>query len=81
MWLAWDKIIRESPPSALPPGLTPEDQLLYISGCYFLGKGRELAGENAQSLETMARLAPEFRKMQFVKVRRALLGTDSTLDF
>ncbi|KAM5341440.1 hypothetical protein ACJ41O_014471 [Fusarium nematophilum] len=55
-------------PSRTPAGLTPEDQLLHVCGCYFIGQGRELQGENAQSLETMAKLAPDFRKMQFVKV-------------
>lgn len=69
MWLAWNKAIKESTPSELPPGLSPEDQLLYVCGCYFIGQGRELQGENAASLDTMAKTAPDFRKMQFVKVR------------
>ncbi|KAI8649199.1 DAO domain-containing protein [Fusarium keratoplasticum] len=67
MWLAWNKAIKESTPSELPPGLSPEDQLLYVCGCYFIGQGRELQGENAASLDTMAKTAPDFRKMQFVK--------------
>ncbi|KAM6529208.1 hypothetical protein FALCPG4_007354 [Fusarium falciforme] len=67
MWLAWNKAIKESTPSEFPPGLNPEDQLLYVFGCYFIGQGRELQGENAASLDTMAKTAPDFRKMQFVK--------------
>lgn len=68
MWLDWDKTIQESSPSQLPLGLTPEDKLLHVSGCYFIGEGRELRGEHLTSLETMAKLAPDFRTMQFVKV-------------
>lgn len=68
MWLDWDKTIQESCLSQLPPGLTPEDKLLHVSGCYFIGEGRELRGEHRTSLETMAKLAPDFRNMQFVKV-------------
>ncbi|KPM45240.1 hypothetical protein AK830_g1280 [Neonectria ditissima] len=67
MWLAWDKAIAESAPSKLPPGLTSDDKLLHVCGCYFIGEGRELQGYNAECLETMAKTAPEFRKMQFVK--------------
>ncbi|KAM0415764.1 hypothetical protein ACHAPT_013269 [Fusarium lateritium] len=70
IWLAWNKAIKESNPSELPPGLRPQDQLLYVCGCYFIGEGRELQGENAASLDTMAKSPPDFRKMQFVKNNR-----------
>ncbi|KAH6974176.1 FAD dependent oxidoreductase [Ilyonectria sp. MPI-CAGE-AT-0026] len=65
VWLTWDKAIKESDPSQLPPGLTPEDKLFYVCGCYFFGEGRNMHGDNAESLKTMARTAPEFRNMQF----------------
>ncbi|KND91998.1 L-pipecolate oxidase [Tolypocladium ophioglossoides CBS 100239] len=67
VWLSWNKRIAESGPSDLPAGLTPEDKLLDMCGCYFLAAGPTLRGSYAESLDTMERTAPEFRKMQFVK--------------
>ncbi|ORY56985.1 FAD dependent oxidoreductase [Pseudomassariella vexata] len=67
MWLAWDKTIKEVNPASLPQGLTPEDKLFYVCGCYFMGEGLTLEGENKDSLDTMTKTAPDFRKMLFVK--------------
>lgn len=67
-WLSWDKAVKESDPSLLPPGLTPEDRLFFNCGSYFLAEGAELRDYYAQSLATMEKTAPEFRKMQFIKV-------------
>ena len=67
-WLSWNKEIAESNLSQLPDGLTPEDKLFYICGSYFLAEGPELPDYYADSLRTMEKTAPEFRKMQFVKV-------------
>lgn len=68
-WLSWNKAITEAGPKDLPEGLTPEDKLFYNCGCYFLAEGPELRDYYADSLTTMEATAPEFRKMQFVKVR------------
>ena len=68
LWLAWNESIQNSTPTELPAGLTHDDKLLYVSGCYFLGQGREMQGYNAECLELMGRTAPDFREMQFVKV-------------
>lgn len=68
MWLSWNKEIGESSPSDLPAGLVPEDGLLYICGSYFLAEGGTMDKFYAESLEFMERTAPDFRKMQFVKV-------------
>lgn len=56
--------------------MTPEDKLFYICGSYFLAEGPELRDYYADSLKTMKKTAPEFRKMQFVKV-----CTPAILDF
>ena len=68
MWLSWNQAIQTSNSSDLPPGLTPEDQLLYICGCYFLTEGPTLRDYYDDSLRSMEKSAPEFRRMQFVKV-------------
>ncbi|KAJ4186392.1 hypothetical protein NW755_007687 [Fusarium falciforme] len=66
-WLSWNKAIAEANASDLPEGLTPEDKLFYICGSYFLAEGPELRDYYADSLKTMEKTAPEFRRMQFVK--------------
>ncbi|KAL6364493.1 hypothetical protein LRP88_01894 [Fusarium phalaenopsidis] len=66
-WLSWNKAITEANVSDLPKGLTPEDKLFYICGSYFLAEGPELRDYYADSLKTMEKTAPEFRRMQFVK--------------
>ncbi|KAM6510820.1 hypothetical protein FSOLCH5_011265 [Fusarium solani] len=66
-WLSWNKAITETKVSDLPEGLTPEDKLFYICGSYFLAEGPELRDYYADSLKTMEKTAPEFRRMQFVK--------------
>ncbi|KAJ3456574.1 hypothetical protein MRS44_016597 [Fusarium solani] len=66
-WLSWNKAITEANVSDLPEGLTPEDKLFYICGSYFLAEGPELRDYYADSLKTMEKTAPEFRRMQFVK--------------
>ncbi|KAL2673904.1 hypothetical protein Neosp_012348 [[Neocosmospora] mangrovei] len=66
-WLSWNKAITEANISDLPGSLTPEDKLFYICGSYFLAEGPELRDYYADSLKTMEKTAPEFRKMQFVK--------------
>lgn len=68
MWLSWNRRIAGSAPSELPKGLSPEDKLLYTCGSYFVAAGSELNQFYKESLETMERTAPEFRKMQFLKV-------------
>lgn len=68
IWLSWNKAIASSDPSSLPDGLTPEDTLIQICGCYFLAEGPTLNSFYKQSLDTMEKTAPDFRKMQFVKV-------------
>ncbi|KAJ9611974.1 hypothetical protein H2200_003569 [Cladophialophora chaetospira] len=67
MWLQWDKILQDSPESELPPGLTREDKLLDICGCYFLAEGPTLRSFYRQGLETSAKETPEWRELQFVK--------------
>ncbi|KAF4461055.1 sarcosine oxidase [Fusarium albosuccineum] len=67
LWLSWNKTIAESSSSELPEGLNPEDKLFYICGSYFLAEGPDLRDYYAESLDTMEKTAPEFRKMQFVK--------------
>jgi uncharacterized membrane protein len=68
IWLSWNKEIESSSPSDLPAGLTPKDKLLHICGSYFLAEGAKLQNFYAESLDTMKKTAPDFRKMQFVKV-------------
>jgi sarcosine oxidase/L-pipecolate oxidase len=68
IWLSWNKAIEESSPDDLPLGLTPEDKLLYTCGCYFLAEPQMFLDFEAKSLETMEKMSPELRKMQFVKV-------------
>lgn len=68
MWLSWNQAIQSARPSNLPAGLTPEDQLLYICGCYFAAEGPTLRDYYEDSLLTMEKTAPDFRKMQFIKV-------------
>ncbi|KAJ5214943.1 hypothetical protein N7468_010622 [Penicillium chermesinum] len=67
IWLSWNTRIKESAAADLPPGLSPEDQLLYLCGSYFLAEGSELRDFYKESLQTMQETAPDFRKMQFVK--------------
>ncbi|TPX13733.1 uncharacterized protein E0L32_005936 [Thyridium curvatum] len=66
-WLSWNKAVAELDASSLPEGLTPEDKLFLECGSYFLAEGPTLRDYYAESLETMGKTAPEFRKMQFVK--------------
>lgn len=79
-----------SSPSELPDGLTPEDKLLHVCGSYFLGEGTVLPEYYKESLAMMEKTAPDFRKMQFLKVgkvcdffnrvfNRADLGRRTTL--
>ncbi|KAJ5155578.1 hypothetical protein N7492_008381 [Penicillium capsulatum] len=67
IWLSWNESIKNARPSELPAGLTPEDQLLYICGCYFLAEGPTLRDYYADSLQSMGKSAPEFREKQFIK--------------
>jgi sarcosine oxidase/L-pipecolate oxidase len=67
-WVAWNKAIAEAGASDLPKGLTPEDKVFHNCGTYFLAEGAEMRDYYADSLDNMAKTAPEFRKMQFVKV-------------
>ncbi|KAF3002357.1 hypothetical protein E8E14_007986 [Neopestalotiopsis sp. 37M] len=67
MWLDWNKQIKDSRPDQLPGGLTPDDELLLITGSCFLSEGERLHEYYETSLSTMERTAPEFRRMQFVK--------------
>ncbi|KAH8696216.1 FAD dependent oxidoreductase [Talaromyces proteolyticus] len=67
IWQAWTDKIMASSPSELPDGLTPEDKLLHVCGSYFLGEGTVLRDYYRDSLVTMEKTAPEFRKMQFLK--------------
>ncbi|KAG2413370.1 hypothetical protein HFD88_002559 [Aspergillus terreus] len=66
-WVAWNKAIAEAGASDLPKGLTPEDKVFHNCGTYFLAEGAEMRDYYADSLDNMAKTAPEFRKMQFVK--------------
>lgn len=68
LWLSWNKQISQSAPSQLPAGLSPDDKMLHECGSYFIAEGAELRDFYRESLETMEKTAPEFRKMQFVKV-------------
>ena len=68
LWLSWNKKVAESSPSQLPDGLSPDDKLLYECGSFFLAEGAELRDFYRESLDTMERTAPAFRKMQFVRV-------------
>jgi hypothetical protein len=72
IWLAWNESIKNMSSSELPDGLTPEDKLLHVCGCYFLGEGREMLGYIAECLDLMGRTAPDFREMQFAKVGTTL---------
>ncbi|KAJ2971409.1 hypothetical protein NQ176_g7703 [Zarea fungicola] len=67
IWLEWTERIKTSLPSELPDGLTPEDKLLHVCGSYFLAEGTKLPAYYSDSLATMEKTAPEFRKMQFLK--------------
>jgi len=69
LWLSWNREISESSPSALPPGLTPDDKVLDLCGNFFLAEGQELQKFHMDSLSLMEKLEPECRKLQFVKVR------------
>ncbi|KPM38583.1 hypothetical protein AK830_g8002 [Neonectria ditissima] len=66
-WLSWNKAIAESKSDELPAGLSPEDKLFYVCGSYFLAEGPQLPPYYVESLATMEKTAPEFRKMQFLK--------------
>lgn len=68
MWLEWDRDIQTCPESDLPPGLSCEDKLLNICGCYFLAEGSTLRSFYREGLETSARETPQWRELQFVKV-------------
>ncbi|KIW17035.1 hypothetical protein PV08_04226 [Exophiala spinifera] len=67
LWLSWNREISESSPSALPPGLTPDDKVLDLCGNFFLAEGQELQKFHKDSLSLMEKLEPECRKLQFVK--------------
>ncbi|KEF51993.1 uncharacterized protein A1O9_11983 [Exophiala aquamarina CBS 119918] len=67
IWLQWNKEIRESSASNLPPGLTPDDKVIDLCGNYFLAHGRELEGFHKESLDMMQREAPQAREQQFIK--------------
>lgn len=54
--------------SELPDGLAPDDQLFHVCGSYFVAEGTVMQDYYERSLATMAKTAPEFRNMQFVKV-------------
>ncbi|OJJ07021.1 hypothetical protein ASPVEDRAFT_154944 [Aspergillus versicolor CBS 583.65] len=68
IWLQWNKEIRESDPSALPPSLTTEDELLTVCGLYNLADGDEMIDFYKTSLSSVEATAPKgFRDLQFVK--------------
>lgn len=69
IWLEWNRAIKESRPSDLPQPLTPEDELLILCGVYHLADGPDLAARYVDSLDTMAKTAPSYRDLQFIKVR------------
>jgi sarcosine oxidase / L-pipecolate oxidase len=72
MWLDWDRAIEGTSPALLPHGLTHDDKLINFCGCYYLGEGSELQPHYADSLEMTAKEAPEYRKLQFLKVSAPL---------
>lgn len=73
IWLSWNEHIANASPSQLPAGLAPDDKLLFVCGSYFLAEGSELRDFYRDSLDTMERTAPDFRKKQFVRVLRLIL--------
>jgi sarcosine oxidase/L-pipecolate oxidase len=68
IFLQWNEAIKNSAPSDLPAGLTPEDEVLNLCGSYFLAHGREMPVFFKESLEMMEKTAPSARALQFVKV-------------
>jgi sarcosine oxidase / L-pipecolate oxidase len=80
MWLDWNKQIKNSRPDQLPGGLTPDDELLLITGSCFLSEGERLHEYYETSLSTMERTAPEFRQMQFVKVCKSWINQKIGID-
>ena len=68
-WLQWNKDIKESRPSDLPQPLTPEDELLTTCGVYHLADGPGMIDRYVENLQVMEKTAPEFRDLQFIKVR------------
>ena len=68
MWLEWNKQVASTPQSQLPAGLSQDDELLLECGNYFIAEGSELRQFYAESLASMERTAPDFRKTQFVRV-------------
>lgn len=70
MWLDWNDAIANSAPDQLPPGVAQDDKLLLNCGCYYVAEGKEMRAYYADSLASIARTAPDFRKRQFVKVRQ-----------
>lgn len=75
-WLEWNQQIARSPPAELPSGLEPDDKLLHECGNCYIAEGPDLHQHFKNSLETMEREAPEYRKTQFLKVCDHLpLGT------
>jgi len=80
MWLQWDKAIQDTPESDLPPGLTHEDKLLNICGCYFLAEGPTLRSFYREGLETAAKETPQWRELQFVKVGHRTMHANKFLE-
>lgn len=69
IWLEWNRSIRESNPSELPHPLTPADELLTLCGVYHLADGPEMIDRYVENLSVMEKTAPDFRDLQFIKVR------------
>ena len=74
IWQEWTNKVLESSQSELPAGLSPDDRLLQICGSYFLCEEAELQGYYKDSLATMEKTAPEFRKTQFLKTGKVRLS-------
>ncbi|KAJ5362208.1 hypothetical protein N7541_003052 [Penicillium brevicompactum] len=70
MWLEWNEQVASTPQSQLPGGLSQDDELLLECGNYFIAEGSELRQFYAESLASMERTAPDFRKTQFVRGNR-----------
>lgn len=73
MWLEWNEQIARSSAADLPKGLASDDKLLYECGNCYIAEGPELHQHFKNSLATMEREAPEYRKTQFIKVWDSLV--------
>ncbi|RDL31799.1 Uncharacterized protein BP5553_09201 [Venustampulla echinocandica] len=79
IWLAWNKAIKTSAAADLPNGLTVDDQLLIECGCYFFSDGQNLDPFDAESLDSIAKQAPEIREAQFIKTPKGNAAEEERL--